>query len=361
MTEYRAAQTLLFFQTPHGGLVAFNYLQNKRFSCSPDVVGFLTRLNTWCCEEQLLGVNNEGASRYAKDQLQAFKSAGGLVEKGSQQAEFEDQHLKSWGWGPATAAYHASLRNRPVVSVEEATEAQKAKLSSEPQPAPYFETSVPTSIDMDVSPLTAQTVHLFDVLQDRHSDRDAGGSPVLRDELGLLLSAGCSIRSLSKNPAGATIVHKSAPSGGGKNPYDVYVMVRRVTGLTEGIYRYAPATKRLQYVGACEVEFSELLNGQDWPNNMDCLVVLVANFERVMWKYNDANAYRVVLIEAGHIVQNMMLTGTTLNLAMCPSAALNTSLFAQTLALDDELMSPAIYALGVGRKSDYEMPELGMS
>ena len=29
-----------------------------------------------------------------------------------------------------------------------------------------------------------------------------------------------------------------------------------------------------------------------------------------MWKYDDPNAYRVVLIEAGHIGQNIMLAAT---------------------------------------------------
>ena len=29
-----------------------------------------------------------------------------------------------------------------------------------------------------------------------------------------------------------------------------------------------------------------------------------------MWKYSDSNAYRVVLIEAGHIGQNIMLAAT---------------------------------------------------
>jgi nitroreductase len=63
-----------------------------------------------------------------------------------------------------------------------------------------------------------------------------------------------------------------------------------------------------------------------------------------MWKYEDANAYRVVLIEAGHIGQNMMLAATRHGLSACPTAALSHSVIKRLLGLD-RLTDAPIYAL----------------
>ncbi len=65
-----------------------------------------------------------------------------------------------------------------------------------------------------------------------------------------------------------------------------------------------------------------MLGNQDWVDAMPCIVFLVAYLERTMWKYSDSNAYRVVLIEAGHIGQNIMLAATQAGLSACPTAAL---------------------------------------
>ena len=40
---------------------------------------------------------------------------------------------------------------------------------------------------------------------------------------------------------------------------------------------------------------SSLLNGQEWADDMPCVIILFALLERTMWKYDDANAYRVKL------------------------------------------------------------------
>ena len=63
-----------------------------------------------------------------------------------------------------------------------------------------------------------------------------------------------------------------------------------------------------------------------------------------MWKYSNSNAYRVVLIEAGHIGQNIMLAATENGLSACPTAALNHSAIHQCLDLK-RLTQSALYAL----------------
>ena len=74
------------------------------------------------------------------------------------------------------------------------------------------------------------------------------------------------------------------------------------------------------------------------------MVFLVAFLERTMWKYSDSNAYRVVLIEAGHIGQNIMLEATQRGLTASPTAALSHSTIRRLLGLERLTQAP-LYAL----------------
>ena len=91
-------------------------------------------------------------------------------------------------------------------------------------------------------------------------------------------------------------------------------------------------------------KLSELVGGQDWADEMPCLIILCAMLERTMWKYDDPNAYRVVLIEAGHIGQNIMLAATRNGLSACPTAALNHTTIRECVGLK-RLTDAPVYAL----------------
>ena len=87
-----------------------------------------------------------------------------------------------------------------------------------------------------------------------------------------------------------------------------------------------------------------MLGDQDWAEAMPCIIFLVAYLERTMWKYSDSNAYRVVLIEVGHIGQNIMLAATQAGLTACPTAALAHSAIKDLLGLTRLTQAP-LYAL----------------
>ena len=74
------------------------------------------------------------------------------------------------------------------------------------------------------------------------------------------------------------------------------------------------------------------------------MIVLTADLRRTMWKYRDPNAYRVVLIEAGHIGQNVMLAATHHGLSACPTAALSQGRIRELLDLKRITDAP-VYAM----------------
>ena len=118
-----------------------------------------------------------------------------------------------------------------------------------------------------------------------------------------------------------------------------------------GIYHYCAFDHTLGRLDTDEMPSpSELMGGQEWADEMPCVIVLCALLERTMWKYEDANAYRVVLIEAGHIGQNLMLAATRRGLSACPSAALNHSRISKAISSGNRFTHSPIYALTLGSR-----------
>ena len=346
----RTARTLVFYPSEKTGLVAHNYLQNKRFACSPDTVKFLQVTWDWRSSEAIAVALNAKNDNALADQLATLVRAGALVARGSSAYEREAAHKEQWQWGVPAALFHTSLFGRPAVSVDESLAAQAEKLEADDtEPGTIFDelrSNGALRIHMRTPLLEGS---LQQAIEHRRTRRESGAEPVTLDDLSACLANSVAIQATAKNEAGSDIVFKPTPSGGARAPYDTFVLSRRVDGLDEGVFAYDPFERCLYHAAEEAPDFSAFLNGQDWPANMDALIVLQANFERTMWKYADANAYRVVLIEAGHIGQNIMLAATARGLSACPSGAIDLSVAAESVYNCDPVMRPAIYALGLVR------------
>jgi SagB-type dehydrogenase family enzyme len=138
------------------------------------------------------------------------------------------------------------------------------------------------------------------------------------------------------------------PSGGARNPYEGYVCVRNVDGLAPGTYHYSAMERSLAPVGTGRPPaFERLMAGQAWTANAAAVIFLAAFFERSMWKYHNAAAYRIAMIEAGHIGQNIMLVATEQGLVANGTGAFAAGLVEEALGLKGFNQS-AVYALVLG-------------
>src|SRR5712672_4193428 len=77
------------------------------------------------------------------------------------------------------------------------------------------------------------------------------------------------------------------------------------------------------------------------------LFIMTAVFARTLWKYGRGRAYRVVLLETGHLCQTFCLTATRLGLAPFSTAALKDSLIEKDLGIDG-ISESVLYVAGVG-------------
>ena len=149
---------------------------------------------------------------------------------------------------------------------------------------------------------------------------------------------------------------RPVPSGGARHPFEVYVAVRNVTGLSPGYYRYAslenPCQKKVTLEFIKELpenykkEMRDMLAGQGWATNTAVVIFFSCIPYRGEWRYVDMS-HRVMLIDVGHMGQNGMLSATAMGLGSCNIAAYNQELCDQALGFDGS-EEYTVYILPVG-------------
>ena len=338
---YRAAKTLVFIRD-EGQMIGFNYLSRSNFACSHDLLAFLAMIDDWTSVEDILERVPTMAGDDLVGQLKDLVAVSAIVEEGSDLARREALYQSSWRWGLPAALFHHSVEDRPYMSLDESETMQRDKLTASAPPALYRrQGSQPIKL-----PLDWPDDGLLELMARRRTIRSAGALSVTLEQLGECLFAGLGITATTTNAAGVELPLGMTPSGGARNPYEAFVAARSVEGLPPGFYHYSAFDHALTRVETNESpDIAALIGGQDWADDMPCAVLLVADFGRSMWKYEDANAYRVVLIEAGHIGQNIMLAATNHRLSACPTAALDHALIRRCLRFEDHVTHAPIYAL----------------
>ena len=126
-------------------------------------------------------------------------------------------------------------------------------------------------------------------------------------------------------------------------------MALRVKGLKAGLYHYHPTRHRLEAIGtkATRDKAWRYCARQDYVRNAAALFLMTAVFGRTMWKYPHPRAYRVVLLDAGHLCQTFCLVATWLGLAPFCTAALKDTLIEEDLGIDG-VRESVLYVAGVG-------------
>jgi len=167
---------------------------------------------------------------------------------------------------------------------------------------------------------------------------------------------------------GVQALKKSNPSGGGLHPLEAYLLVQNVAGLENGLYHYHSPSHSLERLprsgdGGMAGMACRFVAGQTYFSDAQVLVALVARFERTFWKYrNHAKAYRAIVLEAGHVSQNLYLAATELGLGAYITAAINEIDIESAFGLDPLQESPlAVCGFGVRaqQKTTTEFDPLG--
>jgi SagB-type dehydrogenase family enzyme len=142
---------------------------------------------------------------------------------------------------------------------------------------------------------------------------------------------------------------KTSPSAGARHPIEVYPVVLRVQGIEPGIYHYSVERHELEYIkkGTFQKLVLRLCSNQKWIRDAAVVFFMTAVLARTMWKYNHSHAYRVLLLDAGHLGQTFHLVSTKLGLAPFSTAATNDKAIENALGIDGVNEIP-VYTVATG-------------
>lgn len=111
-------------------------------------------------------------------------------------------------------------------------------------------------------------------------------------------------------------LERPVPSGGGLYPLELYFVPRNVENIESGVYHYSPLVHGLETIRKLEISrqfLSELFLWQPYVGDACLIVLYAAVLERSLRKYTD-RGYRYVLLEGGHVAQNVNLAAESLGL-----------------------------------------------
>ncbi len=180
------------------------------------------------------------------------------------------------------------------------------------------------------------------VLNRRRSRREYTDEPISLEQLSFLLQAAQGITE--------TVGEKrSAPSAGALYPLEIYAVVNAVENLPSGLYHYAIQTHQLEQLqtGDFRDSITNAAVWQDFVGTASVCFVITALFQRTRWKYRE-RTYRYVMMETGHVGQNLYLAATALGLGVCAVGAFFDDALNDLLGLDGQTEA-ALYITSVGQ------------
>ncbi len=223
-------------------------------------------------------------------------------------------------------------------------------------PAPPVEKPVPTeSTRIDLPPpeqLTIGQMPLIEAIRRRRSRRVFTAEPLTLEELSFLLWA---TQGASRDAAGGLLwrgaaLLRTVPSGGARHPFETYLVIRRVTGLAEGLYRYLPTTHQLAFLRPY-AEIADLAAAAWGQRRMmaDAAVVFVwtALPYRTEWRYTLVAA-KLIAQDSGHVCQNLYLACEAIGAGTCAVGAYDQRGADAVVGVDGE-EEFAVYLAPVGK------------
>ncbi|MCT4626398.1 SagB/ThcOx family dehydrogenase [Halodesulfovibrio sp.] len=160
---------------------------------------------------------------------------------------------------------------------------------------------------------------LWDVIQRRRCQRDYSDTPIDGNALAQMLQFGYGPTGTFTGN-GNEVSLRAAPSAGALYPLEIYPLINNVAGIENGLYHYNVPDNSIECLrsGTLLPEMYSLIqpNNNEWLATAGAVFFVTAAFKRNQIKYGD-RGYRGVLLDAGHVSQNILLAATALNYSAC--------------------------------------------
>jgi SagB-type dehydrogenase family enzyme len=330
-----------------GELVFKNFVRRSTVAGAPVACDILSFFNEWRSIPAAISHYSQYRSSSVRRALAGLLKHHLLVREGSPEAREDGLIAGQWAdWLP-DGSFHFSTKDASYIGSNRSFEELRSILPKTQQPRFFKMVSGAKRIGLPAAKIPDS--EFSRVLMKRRTHRKFSREQVTIETIGQLLSLVWGVTGYMESPLFGSLPKKTSPSAGARHPGEVYLMALRVNGLKKGLYHYHPARHRLEMISSDVTVRKAWLYcaRQDYVKKAAALFLMTAVFPRTMWKYNKARAYRVVLLDAGHLCQTFCLAATWLDLAPFCTAAFRDTLIENDLAIDG-VRESMIYVAGIG-------------
>jgi SagB-type dehydrogenase family enzyme len=240
---------------------------------------------------------------------------------------------------PTTLSLLFHLNSEPWLN-DEAYQGGSPAPRADEFPEPLATVKLPDSVPGDVDRLAAR----------RQSCRHYEDCYLPLASVAALLSSGYGIVDHVEGSDGARLLRHAVPSAGGLFPLELLVFLRRIDTIPDGVYRYDAIAHELDLVIAddqFETVLAPSLYAYPFIEDANGFVAMTAVFERTQHKYGP-RGYRYILLEAGHVAQNLALRAAELELATLCAGGFSDSRLNAALGMDPR-RAGVVYGVGFGK------------
>ena len=173
----------------------------------------------------------------------------------------------------------------------------------------------------------------LELINSRTSKRKYTQETITLEELAFLLWSTQGVKEvLGNNKA----TRRTVPSAGARHPFETYVLVNQVEGLTKGLYHYLALDHKLEFIKEIDQQsdrITEAAWGQAFLGNAAVDFIWTVIPYRCEWRYT-LDAHKYILLDAGHVCQNLYLASEAIGCGTCAIGAYDQKLTDALLDLD---------------------------
>lgn len=346
--ELRRARSLLVYWQD-GELRFVNFAGGLTASGRPITCELLDFFNEWKTAKQVFSHFAGYSRKSVNSTVNQLTERGLLVRRNSAAAHLDAELSRKWSAWLPEGSFHFLTKDARYVRRTRSVAEWKAMLPKRPVPSKFK--SLTGAKKFPLPKIASPNSEFLKVLMSRKTHRKFSKRDLPLPAVSQILSLVWGVTGYLRSPVFGRLIHKTSPSGGARHPGEVYLMALRVDGLRPGLYHYHPGRHELEMISANATPQKAKLYcaHQSYAKNAAALFLMTAIFDRTMWKYPRPRAYRVVLLDAGHLCQTFCLVATWLGLAPFCTAALSDSLIEKDLKIDG-ITESILYVAGIGMR-----------
>jgi len=169
-------------------------------------------------------------------------------------------------------------------------------------------------------PVPLSNIRFDSLIESRISGRDFQFRALRRDHLSTLLYLGNAVRKVA-GTAGNSQYRRNVPNSGNLGSVEIYLVIMNVESVEPGIYHFDSVSHEIVQIrkGDFAAWLREHCLYQIEFGRASVALALTAAIGRLKAKYG-LRSYRLALLDAGHVSQNIYLVAAALGLTVCATA-----------------------------------------